>query len=432
MDTSKAEISLFGCRDTRTFLIVIFAVGFVLRMTASLYVDQVLGGAYGFRDFAENLINGDGYFWRYTNNKEVLIQNLITFRPPLYTFFYTGMLFLFGDHSFLFIMVQSIIGATLPVLIFLIGRYVWDSKTASIAAVIACVYPHFLTRAGNVSDDNLFMPFLCLGILFLLRSLKTSTFYDTFFSALFIGLSLMTRQTIILFIPLIVLYLLFQNRRRHFIHTSFFAAISFFMLLPWLIFHYSKYDNLSLSDATGRTIWTGNNQFTYDPSIFPDLSVDKIERRMFSLIPKADVEELKHKNTVEQDRYFMENAIKFIREHPLDFAKSLYYKNLGLFGFTYNPKTEYTADKNSQLRQWIHTLSYVPLLLLGLIGLGVNIGKRNHSFIFILLIISFVLISWLFWSHTRHAIPYHMVWILFSADVISRISLRVFPTNRFQ
>ncbi|MBL7996232.1 glycosyltransferase family 39 protein [bacterium] len=432
MNINQTDITFFGRRDIRTFLIVIFAVGFVLRMAAGLYVDQVLGGAYGFRDFAENIINGDGYFWRYTNNKDVLVQNLITFRPPLYTFFYAGMLFVFGDHSFLFIFVQSIIGATVPVIIFFISRHVWDIRTASIAAVLACLYPHFLTRAGNVSDDNLFMPFLCLGILFVLRSLKTSSFYDTFFSAVFIGLSLMTRQTIVLFIPLMALYLLFKSHSRKFLHASLFAVTSFFILLPWLLFHYSIYDNFSLSDATGRTIYTGNNQFTYDSSVFPDLSVDKIERTMFSLIPAEDLEKLKSDNTVEQDRYFMRKGLEYIGEHPIGFIKSLYFKNLGLLGITYNPKTEYTADKNSRLRQWVHTLFYVPLLLLGLIGLGFNIRKRNHSFIFILLIVSFLLISWLFWSHTRHAIPYHIVWILFSADVISRISLRLFPINRFQ
>ncbi len=406
-------------RNTKYFLILILVIGFALRVGASVAVDQVLSGAYGFRDYAENLIAGNGYFWEYTNNKDVLVQHLVTFRPPAYTLFYTAMWYGFGNHSLAFIILQSLIGSTVPIMIFFITEHLWEKRPAYFSAAIACVYPQFLTRPGNVSDDNLLLPFICLGIFYCIRSVKNDSLRERLIAAVFIGLSMLTRQTVILFIPLSAFYIWYQCRTRKILSAAVFTVTIAAIMIPWILFHYSKYETVSLSDATGRTLWVGNNALTYAGDKYPYESIDLTERKLMSTLPSEDVEYLKKLNAVEQDHYFMEKALEFITANPVDFLQSIYRKNLGLFSIFYNPFPQNSVDKFGGYRQVVYTFSYAPLLFLGLCGVFLTRKDWKRLSVFYLFILSFILITWIFWSHTRHAISYHFVWIIFSGYSIN-------------
>lgn len=396
-------------------LIAVFCIGFLLRVFAGAAVDTVVSGTYGYLDIAYNLIDGKGYFWDYTNNKDTLIVTLATFRPPIYTLFYTFLIWFFNAQSLPIIIGQSLIGATVPIILYFIAIELWNRRVAWIACLISMVYPHLLTRTGNVSEDNLYIPLIYLSILFTLYFIKSRNISHLILSSTLLGIALLTRQTIVLFIPLTFLYIIIFTQQERIKYAIVFAITILICIIPWIVFHYNLYGSISLSDSSGRSLWTGNNQLTYDIKYYPYDSIDKVERALWKTIPKDEVDQLRQMNTVQQDHYFMQRGKDYIIDHPIQFFQSFFTKNLGLFGFTYNPYSQAAADSRSTARQAVHVIFYAPLLVLGILGGFLAVRQQNKSYLLILLLVSFNLISWVFWSHTRHAIPYHPVWILFTS-----------------
>lgn len=399
--------------DSLKFLLIVFISGFVLRLTAGIYVDAVTTGAYGFRDYAVNILSGNGYLWIYDNNPN-FIQNLVTFRPPLYTLFYTGMMWMFGSWSLGYIVLQSLISACVPLIIYKTTRLMFEEGASRWSACLAVIYPHFLTRSGNVSDDNLFLPLLSLILFESFKYVKYKSIKSAWLVGLYTGLAMLTRQSIALFIPLMFCFMIFLNRK---LITSFiFAGTAIILTLPWILFHYMQYNTFSLSDATGRTLWVGNNALTYYSSRFPSQSIDLIEKELMRSLEPRTIDSLKTLNTVQQDKYFGELATRFIIQNPIDFIASIFWKNRGLIDITYSPWNEpqyrRINDSFASKRQWVHRLAYLPLLLLGVLGF---IKLRNRTMELLplhLILLSFILISWIYWSHTRHAISYHLVWLV--------------------
>lgn len=408
---------------SKRWLWTAFVIAFLLRVAGGLAVDQVTSGAYGFRDYAANLLAGHGYVWDYTNNKDTLIQQLVTFRPPLYTLLYTALLWTFGAWSPGYVIVQALISATVPILLYRVAGTCFNELAGRIAAGAATVYPHFITRPGNVSDDNLFLPILCLILLFALRFGKEASTRNLLWLGFWTGMAMLTRQTIASYIPLVGLYILWRHRRV--MHGLLFGVVVVLVITPWMMVHYTYYGSFSLSDATGRTLWVGNNALTYHSGRYPEQTIDLIEKDLMRSLPQHELSQIKSLPTHEQDRVFLGKAVEYVRSDPMGALTSIWLKNRGLFGLSYNPQRPGAGDSLFQARQVVHWVSYVPLLLLALVGAYRTRYQWQSLLPLHLLILSFVLISWVFWSHTRHAISYHSVWIVFASYVISEIFMKV-------
>lgn len=112
---------------TSHWLLLLFFGSFLIRLVAGLYVDQMISGPCGYA------------------------TNLIVYRTVLEYF---------------------------------------DDRTARLASMTAVIYPHFVTRAGNIRD-NVFLPLQSLVLLYTIQQAKTPSLQNPGYSGLS-GMELMT------------------------------------------------------------------------------------------------------------------------------------------------------------------------------------------------------------------------------------------------
>ena len=119
---------------------------------------------------------------------------------PLYPLFMAGVYACFG-HSYLWIrIIQAIIGTFSCLLVYLIAREVFDRRVAVLSLLLASVHYFFISYGTMLNSETLFMFFLALSMLFLLKLCKSGSFVCAALFGLFSSLTVLTRSAQFLFI----------------------------------------------------------------------------------------------------------------------------------------------------------------------------------------------------------------------------------------
>lgn len=136
------------------------------------------------------------------------------FRAPLYAYWLASVYSLSGGSFLAPRLLQFILGALTPAMIFLLGRRLFGNAGGVIAGLITAVYPVLIYFEGELLTETLFT-FLCTLSLLLLdvaaRSRKPALWL---LPGLSVGLALITRPIVGLFIPLAVAGCIWLARRR--------------------------------------------------------------------------------------------------------------------------------------------------------------------------------------------------------------------------
>lgn len=138
---------------------------------------------------------------------------------------------IFGANPFFFHLFQLLIHITNSILIFLIFRKVLTEKFSFLASLLFLIHPINTETVVYVSalQDALFMFF---GLLALLFTLKPYQKINLFWISFLLLLSLLSKETGFLFLPLILIYKLIFQRKKiilYIISTSWAVGIYFFL-----------------------------------------------------------------------------------------------------------------------------------------------------------------------------------------------------------
>jgi 4-amino-4-deoxy-L-arabinose transferase-like glycosyltransferase len=359
-----------------------------------------------FYDLAQSVAAGRGLCYEWFGTK-------CAHRPPVYPLFLV-LSMTTGKSYVTIVILQSIIGAGTSLCAYLIGTQLFDRKTALLAALGVAVYPYFIMHDTALQETGLFTFLTALAIMLLLKSRLSASKVVWVIAGLVLGLAVLTRTTLVVFVPFAFLWLLFFAgvTRREAITKTAVVALGFMLVLsPWLLRNYFLIGSPTLSTLSGLTLWAGNNPYTF--SNYPIGSIDASVGKAWENLPPGDDTAIKQlsNDEIAQNSWFLHKAFGYMKEHPGETVKRSFRKVGAAFSWRQNPARE-------RFVQAAYFLSYLPTLILGIAGAWMSRRRwREHSLIYGLFG-SFIIVTAVFFAHTSHRSFLDVFLMVFAANAV--------------
>jgi len=204
--------------EFRNTALAVFAFALVVRLIALwaasdavLVKDEI---AYAVR--AEALLDGEGYVGSYQSwvrhpGREImeLPQYPGAYQPPGYPTFMAGVMAIGGRSLLAVKLTQCVLSAASCVLVLLLGRRWFGERAGRIAAWMCAVYPNLIAYSHLLWSETLFIFELLLLVWLLLggESGRLPSKPRAALAGVLLGLSALTRGTIVYFAPLLIVWM---------------------------------------------------------------------------------------------------------------------------------------------------------------------------------------------------------------------------------
>lgn len=145
-------------------------------------------------------------WFRWWGGKEIFQQ------APLYAYLVAGLLALSKNSLEFVILVQLLLGALQPLVMFWLARRLFDERVGLLAAAMTAFYGPFIFHEGALLRDWPPIVLEPLALVALLRARATSRALDAMLAGALIGIAALTRETSLLLLPMALLWLLVEYR----------------------------------------------------------------------------------------------------------------------------------------------------------------------------------------------------------------------------
>jgi 4-amino-4-deoxy-L-arabinose transferase-like glycosyltransferase len=363
---------------------------------------------------AQNIVSGNGFCF----------ANTCAWLPPLYPLFLTPSVLL-GKDYLLVVVPQALLGAGTALCAFLLGQHIFNASVGIIACAIAAFYPYYVVHDTALQETGMITFCMALSVLLLLRASKLNGNTDWFLAGVALGAIPLIRASVA---PAVVVGLLWcavwgaPGNYRERLRKSFVVLLAVASVTgPWLIRTYRLTGAPVLTSQTGMALWMGNNPETF--SRYPVQSIDRSRDEAWLKLSPTDRADLERLENDENGRsnWFAHRALVYMRENPLLVFQGAFRKFDAAFSWRLNPFREPRA-------QAAYSVAYVPVAILGL--LGIFLARRRREVMLIgLLFIAFICVTSVFWAHTSHRSYLDVYLIVCAASVLERVRLRFDPSS---
>ncbi len=263
---------------------------------------MIASDGFGYYEIAQNLAEGQGFK---LEGKPTLR------RVPLYPLFIAltdkGLSFPKGVQA-----AQAFLGAMSCVVIFFLGRELWNEKVGWIASLLYALDYLAIRQVASVMPEILFV-FLLLGSVWLMvRSQnRCRIFPDMVVSGILAGLAVLTKEVMVFYFILLGAWFFwgFKKQAAGVFLLGFFLAIT-----PWVVRNRVVFGQWGLVMANaGHMLYLGNN-----PLISSRFVGEEWDYNGDSGFPQNDPS-MPRLFTPEADHYLSKKSLVFIRNHPKRF-----------------------------------------------------------------------------------------------------------------
>ncbi len=380
----------------RTFWVV-----FIVAIGVRLGVAFALGGfanpeRWEYDDIARAIIAGHGFTYHFHG------ITYYSYAPPLYSWLSVASYWLTGSLTPL-MLVQVCVGAALAVASGAITGRVFGSEKAALAAgILVALHPGLIiysaTKAHPLTWDALFFS---LAALQFLRLREQPDFRRALQLGLIVGIGTLSRTTIVIFLPIGALWLLWASGRvawPQLVRQVLIAGVvATACLAPWTIRNYLVHDAFVFVVSTdGDVFWRGNNPNATGHSYAASggLILD-------SLTPEERQELHRQPTEVAQSAWFKARANAFIRDHPWEFVRLTATKFLYFWWFAPQTGVRYPASWF-----WASAAYYVVTLLCATVGAFRILKTGSHAVrqavLLVALLLALSLLQSLYYVEGRH------------------------------
>ncbi len=326
------------------------------------------------------------------------------FIMPLYPLFLGAMFRLlgWGLTGFQAVrIVQALLSSVTDILVYLMGRRLFDQRTALLSSFLMCFYwPNIVTPAYFLTE-TLFTFLLCLLVYFSLKFAEDPRPTKFIFLGVLTAAATGCRPTIALYPALLAIYMFFIYRRSGLWYAAkcllVMTASLVLVLSPWWVRNYVEYGEfIPLTASSGNPLLQG----TY------------VNYRQ---TPETQVQYGLAKNALERDRIEREAALKRIAKgFREDFRAYLKWYTIGktvsFWGSPFYWKTFLGVD-----RHLVYPAHFV--LLLGFGGAALLMFRKRllKPLLPFLVIVCFNIVHCVYMAFDRYAYPLLPLLSLFSA-----------------
>ena len=346
-------------------------------------------------------------------------------QPPLYPYFLGVIYALFGPSYYLPRLIQCILGSCNAVLIYLIGRRIFSVPVGLTAAGLISLYAPLLYFDAELLPPVLAVFWNLVLILFLLRASDKRGMIQWLLSGVVFGLSAITIPTVLLFLPLVFVWIFVTLNRTARAEAARPVRAAGALILglaliiaPVTLRNYLVGDDLVLISYNGGVnFYIGNNP-EYDRTVAIRPGPDWVQ------LTQMPIEQGIEKPSA-HSRQFYAKSWAFIVSEPLSYLR-LMLKKLYLFWNGNEIKRNqdlYFARNYSSLLSlflWKHHIAFPFGLLapLALIGIALLPRKCPGELLVLLLFFANMLSVVLFFVAARYRIPAIFPMALFAAYAI--------------
>jgi 4-amino-4-deoxy-L-arabinose transferase-like glycosyltransferase len=391
-------------------LAAILASAFLVRLGVRLlFSEQYFWNSsyYIYYELAKNIVSGKGFCF----------EKGCAWLPPLYPLLLTPSVL--SGNSYLFIVVpQALLGAGTAFCAFLIGRHIFNAYVGIFACTIVAFYPYYVMHDTALQETGMVTFCTAASVWLLLRASKLNRNRDWFLAGIALGAIPLIRASLAPAAGVGLLWCavwgatgnILERLRKSFVLLVAVASITG----PWLMRTYDLIGTPVLSSQTGFALWMGNNPdtFLHYPAQSIDRSRDEAWLKLLSGNDLVGLQRLAN-DEMGRSRWFADRALIYMRDNPLLVLQGMFRKLDAGFSWRLNPVRE-------PLAQAAYSIAYVPITILGLIGMF--LARRRREVILIgMLFITFICVTAVFWAHTSHRSYLDVYWIVFAASVTERL-----------
>ena len=340
---------------------------------------------------------------------DILGGSRVFMKWPLYGFFLAGLFRIFGESIALVYALQFMLGALTGVLVYFIGKVMFNRAVGFIAALFYLSYGLFLYYEGALIYTSLSLFLNCLLFLYFFYISRGHGRAGLFWAGIFSGLCALAQANIILFAPLAAVWALWQRRSTFaaslYAMLLFFAGLSVVLGITACRNYIVEKDAVLVTGHLGINFYLGNNAeatgLFYNPEyIAPDQEGMSKDARII-----AELNSGRRLKTSEVSNFWLSKSFAFIKSDPRAFIRLVLKKITYLFvPFEANHDTEYylIKDKVRALRFVSTDLRYIlPFFIVGAF-LGLKQFKKNALIYFVLAALSASIVA--FFVCTRYRI----------------------------
>ena len=389
---------------SKQLLTLILLAAILVRLLIALYMGDQVTVLPGIHDqvsydaLARSLLAGRGYTFS---------KNWYPFTPAntptahwsfIYPLYLAGMYSITGYHPLAARIVQGVVGgALICLLVYLIGRHVVDEDTGLVGAGLAAIYGYFVYYNVALMTETFFIVFVLFSLYLSLELKERPTVTRWILLGLTLGMAALFRQTILLFVPFLLLWLLFEARKREvrWWHFTLPIVVIALLIAPWTVRNYLIYHQfLPLNSNAGYAFYASNN---------PNLGTDWRNELVVVPVP----EELVGQNEAKLNQALTLKGFEFIIADPLRYLWLNLDKTLEYFKFW--PSSDSSIISN--LGRVLSFGLYLPFMLL---GLGLSLSRWRSFVPLYLFMVIHTGIHLLSWPALRYRLPVDAVLMVFA------------------
>lgn len=273
--------------------------------------EETIHGADGYFEVSQNLYKGNGFSMDGVSPSPIHV--------PLYPFFLSLSLFLFGNYIFA-VVLQIIIGSLIPILALNLSSKIINSRAISLfVGFFVALEPNFILFSFIFFTETLFIFFFLLALLVFIRYLEKAQINLLILFTVLLGVASLIK-TVVQFYPLFLLPVMWLFLRKRLgwkilvVHSIVFITLFALILSPWIYRNYKEFG------TPGMTIMPSLNLYvTLAPSVLAiEQGVGFEEARTrFINDRNIDVSRLNFDTAPE----FNEEAFGILKKYPISFAK---------------------------------------------------------------------------------------------------------------
>ena len=432
-----------GKKEISSIIIGIFVLAFTLRciylfeMRSSPLFDTPTMDAEYHDQWAQSILKGEDY------------TGGVFFRAPLYPYFLALIYKVFGHNYFIPRLIQFIIGSLSCVLIYLLGRKVFNRRTGIIAGVIASFYGVLIYFDGELQLPVMEVFLDMLFIFAFIRAREKPSVKKWILCGIFLGLSALVRPNILLVGVALLVWILIRStsngkirfsripKSKSLIYAVCLVLGTILMILPVTFRNYIKgHDFVLISSQGGMNFYIGNNpQADGSSAILPggrttwwgsyEDAIRIAEKNLGRTLKPSEV-----------SGYWYKQTLKFAISQPFRFLK-LMLKKFALFwngNELSNNKDFYFFARSAPLLKfliWRFVIYFpfgliVPLALVGIIlfhskKLSGTVKEKDNIYLLEIFLLVYMFSVILFFVTARYRIPVLPALIIFSSYALDRI-----------
>lgn len=402
--------------DPRYRYMYVFLLALAIRVLVILLFSPEF---WEYESIASNLLSGKGFSFYHMG---IIYRS---YCEPFFPFFSACVYFLTHHNVFILELAQAFFSSLICVVVYFIGLRLYGQRVGFLAALLAAFHPGLIIYAVKLHPltfDALFISFSLLAMIIAAAKLNLR---NATLAGLAGGICVMSRPTILLFLPLAMIFILIQNKLGFKKGAGYFFAFAAFcgiIILPWVLRNYAVQGQFMLTRSnTPYVFWLGNN-----PN-FSGSAFTKDGKGVFELAPSALMAKLATLDEVGQNKEFLNAALTHVKQYPLGFiirtVKKFYY----FWWFTPQAGLLYPGI-------WLilYKMFYILIFASAVWGLYLtfkvrDFGRLNELSIILLALLSISAVQSLFYIETRHRWGVEPVLLVFSAkgflDLLARMPL---------